>query len=106
MREEVMRKPPEKGMLARGPEGPKDRGGRGVDVRLRGRPARDGDPHRRLALPRGAAQPAGAVRLHAGDNFPSKGVPGQSVPGESVSVPRPWRLKADEHLVQDHLVED
>ena len=61
------------------------------------RPVGDRDPHRRQAVPDGAAEPAGAVGLDAGDDLAGRGV--------RVSAP-PGAEEADQHLVEDDLVED
>ncbi len=45
-----------------------------VDIGYGGGPVGDGDAHRGLALPGGAAQPVGAVALKAGDDAAGGGI--------------------------------
>src|SRR6201747_1077869 len=78
------------GWESEGPGCPQDRLRRQIHILFGRRPVRDRDPHRRLAVPGGAAEPAGAVLLDAGDDFT-----GPLIRGET-----------DQDLVQHHVVED
>src|SRR4051812_84117 len=72
-------------------DGSDDRGGRAVDILIRRRPIRERHPQNVLTVPGGPAEPTGSVTLDRGNG----GAVGVVAAGQ-----------ADQHLIEDDVVED